>query len=125
MYLYEREARQTNTDIFNRSRGWLERFLTRIGHWEGSPLVESPYFASMAYQRFAAEEGPGAGLPSYQDAVAARGLGWLELVAPYVLTRDYMSLCLVSHRFYDVFCPRLWKDPLVTMRVLGLDLSNG
>ncbi|KAL1870411.1 hypothetical protein VTK73DRAFT_2649 [Phialemonium thermophilum] len=58
-------------------------------------------------------------LPSYQEAVA--GAHWLELVAPYAHVRDYPSLCLVSPRFYEQFAPRLWSDPLRTIRVLGLD----
>ncbi|PKS11790.1 hypothetical protein jhhlp_001083 [Lomentospora prolificans] len=78
----------------------------------------------MDYSRLAMRETLGAGPPSYQDAVTTGGQGWVELVAPYVLTRDYVSLCLVSRRFHDVFCPRLWKDPVFTARILGLDPSN-
>ncbi|KEZ46042.1 hypothetical protein SAPIO_CDS0886 [Scedosporium apiospermum] len=67
----------------------------------------------------------GLGPPSYEQAITTGGQGWwLELVAPYVSVGDYPSLCLVSRRFYDVFCPRLWKDPLVTVRILGLDPGN-
>jgi hypothetical protein len=68
----------------------------------------------------------GLGPPSYEQAITNGGQGWwLELVVPYVSVGDYPSLCLVSRRFYDVFCPRLWKDPLVTVRILGLDPGNG
>ncbi|KAK1460090.1 hypothetical protein CMEL01_03089 [Colletotrichum melonis] len=62
-------------------------------------------------------------LPSYQDAVSK--LDWLELVAPYVADKDFTSLCSVNKRFYAVFAPRLWNDPLVAVRRLGLDPSNG
>ncbi|KAF6822020.1 hypothetical protein CPLU01_12265 [Colletotrichum plurivorum] len=61
-------------------------------------------------------------LPSYQDAVTR--LDWLELVAPYVEDKDFASLCCVSKRFYAVFAPRLWNDPLVAVRRLGLDPSD-
>ncbi|KAM7186356.1 hypothetical protein V8F20_011423 [Naviculisporaceae sp. PSN 640] len=56
--------------------------------------------------------------PSYLDAT--RRQDWLELVAPYVSVRDYTNLCLVSKRFYDLFAPRLWHDPLTAARTLGL-----
>ncbi|KXH68039.1 hypothetical protein CSAL01_10372 [Colletotrichum salicis] len=62
-------------------------------------------------------------LPSYQDAVSK--LDWLELVAPYVADKDFASLCSVNTRFHAVFTPRLWNDPLVTVRRLGLDPSDG
>ncbi|KAK1712003.1 LOW QUALITY PROTEIN: hypothetical protein BDP67DRAFT_544855 [Colletotrichum lupini] len=61
-------------------------------------------------------------LPSYQDAVSK--LDWLELVAPYVADKDFTSLCSVNKRFYAVFAPRLWNDPLVAVRRLGLDPSD-
>ncbi|OHE92472.1 hypothetical protein CORC01_12263 [Colletotrichum orchidophilum] len=63
-----------------------------------------------------------ASLPSYQDAVSI--LDWLELVAPYVADKDFASLCSVNRRFYAVFAPRLWNDPLVAVRRLGLDPSD-
>ncbi|KAI8208326.1 hypothetical protein KHU50_006266 [Colletotrichum sp. SAR 10_65] len=61
-------------------------------------------------------------LPSYQDAVSR--LDWLELVAPYVEYKDFSSLCSVSTHFYATFAPRLWNDPLVAVRRLGLDPSD-
>ncbi|KAJ0269807.1 hypothetical protein COL940_012169 [Colletotrichum noveboracense] len=61
-------------------------------------------------------------LPSYQDAVSR--LDWLELVAPYVEYKDFSSLCSVSTHFYAIFAPRLWNDPLVAVRRLGLDPSD-
>ncbi|KAJ2986007.1 hypothetical protein NUW58_g5236 [Xylaria curta] len=33
---------------------------------------------------------------------------------------SWTSCCLVDHRFYHNFAPRLWRDPLVTVRRLGL-----
>ncbi|KAL1895285.1 hypothetical protein Sste5346_005432 [Sporothrix stenoceras] len=57
-------------------------------------------------------------LPSYEEAVT--GGHWLDLVAPYVALKDYSKLCRVSRRFYDQFAPRLWNDPLQTVRLLGL-----
>lgn len=62
-------------------------------------------------------------LPSYQDAVSR--LDWLGLVAPYVEDKDVAQLCSVNRRFYAVFAPRLWNDPLVAIRRLGLDPSDG
>ncbi|CAK7219445.1 hypothetical protein SCUCBS95973_003824 [Sporothrix curviconia] len=59
-----------------------------------------------------------ASLPSYEEAVS--GGHWLDLVAPYVAIKDYPKLCRVSRRFYDQFAPRLWSDPLQTVRLLGL-----
>ncbi|KAM7220882.1 hypothetical protein V8F06_003776 [Rhypophila decipiens] len=56
--------------------------------------------------------------PSYLDAT--RRQDWLELVAPHVSVRDYPALCLVSKRFYDIFAPRLWHDPLTAARTLRL-----
>ncbi|KAL0941642.1 uncharacterized protein CTRU02_204404 [Colletotrichum truncatum] len=61
-------------------------------------------------------------LPSYQDAISR--LDWLELVAPYVQCKDFANLCSVNRRFYATFAPRLWSDPLVTVRRLGLDPSD-
>ncbi|KAI8166642.1 hypothetical protein K4K49_003446 [Colletotrichum sp. SAR 10_70] len=61
-------------------------------------------------------------LPSYQDAVSR--LDWLELVAPYVEYKDFSSLCSVSTHFYAIFALRLWNDPLVAVRRLGLDPSD-
>ncbi|KAK1994332.1 hypothetical protein LX36DRAFT_713942 [Colletotrichum falcatum] len=59
-----------------------------------------------------------AALPSYQDAVSR--LDWLQLVASYVGDKDLASLCSVNRRFYALFAPRLWSDPLVVVRRLGL-----
>ncbi|CAK7268651.1 hypothetical protein SEPCBS57363_003201 [Sporothrix epigloea] len=59
-----------------------------------------------------------ASLPSYDEAVS--GGHWLNLVAPYVAVQDYPKLCRVSRRFYDLFAPRLWRDPLQTVCRLGL-----
>jgi hypothetical protein len=64
-----------------------------------------------------------ASLPSYDEAISR--LDWLALVAPYVSIRDYANLCLVSHRFYKLFAPRLWMDPLRMVRFLGLDPGDG
>ena len=50
---------------------------------------------------------------------------WLDVVASYVAIKDYRSLCLVCKRFYNRFAPRLWKDPLQTVRALGLDEGDG
>ncbi|KAK1976013.1 hypothetical protein LZ30DRAFT_604308 [Colletotrichum cereale] len=63
-----------------------------------------------------------AALPSYQDAVSR--LDWLQLVASYVGDKDLASLCSVNRRFYAVFAPRLWNDPLIAVRRLGLDPSD-
>lgn len=63
--------------------------------------------------------------PSYEDVVTTARLGWAALAAPYVRAPDYPSLCLVSRRFYEVFAPLLWRDPLVTIRDLGLDPADG
>lgn len=64
-----------------------------------------------------------ASLPSYQEAV--RRCDWLELAGPYIPVGDYTRLCLVSRRFYDHFAPRLWIDPIRTVRLLGLDPGDG
>ncbi|KAI1769915.1 hypothetical protein F4818DRAFT_308488 [Hypoxylon cercidicola] len=57
-------------------------------------------------------------LPSYEEAVAS--LDWLDLVATYVPVADWPRCCLVDRRFYCQFAPRLWQDPLVIVRRLGL-----
>lgn len=61
--------------------------------------------------------------PSYEEAI--RQKDWAEVVAPYINTRDYASLCRVSQRFYAIFAVRLWKDPLVTIRELRRNTSPG
>ncbi|KAI9170927.1 Leucine rich repeat domain containing protein [Paramyrothecium foliicola] len=58
-------------------------------------------------------------LPSYEEATAR--LDWLDLVAPYVRFADYRALCLVSSHLWRVFAPRLWRDPLWSVRQFGLD----
>ncbi|KAF3361039.1 hypothetical protein VdG1_01048 [Verticillium dahliae VDG1] len=60
--------------------------------------------------------------PSYQDAISR--LDWLALVAPYVAVTDYPHLCSVNSHFCSVFAPRLWNDPLRSVRVLGLEPSH-
>lgn len=62
-------------------------------------------------------------LPSYNEATQPRD--WLDTVAPYIDVRDYTNLCLVSRRFYARFALRIWKDPLSTVRALGLDPDDG
>ncbi|KAI0448997.1 hypothetical protein F5B21DRAFT_75994 [Xylaria acuta] len=57
-------------------------------------------------------------LPSYSEATTR--LDWLSLVAPHVPASGWTCCCLVDRRFYDRFAPRLWRDPLVTVRQLGL-----
>ncbi|KAI1456479.1 hypothetical protein F4805DRAFT_432125 [Annulohypoxylon moriforme] len=57
-------------------------------------------------------------LPSYEDAIS--NPDWLDLVADYVPAIYWTRCCLVDHRFYHRFAPRLWQDPLVTIRRLGL-----
>ncbi|KAH6950664.1 hypothetical protein DER45DRAFT_636872, partial [Fusarium avenaceum] len=57
-----------------------------------------------------------ASLPSYQDAVST---DWLCLVAPYILPRDYPSLCRVDSRFWEVFAPRLWARIPGSTRAFG------
>lgn len=64
-----------------------------------------------------------AGLPSYEEATTAPD--WLELVATYVSFSDYRRLSLVSRRFWTIFAPRLWENPLKAVRLLGLDPSDG
>ncbi|KAI2602328.1 hypothetical protein GGR54DRAFT_624644 [Hypoxylon sp. NC1633] len=57
-------------------------------------------------------------LPSYENATSSPD--WLDLVAPYIPEVDWPRCSLVDRRFYHHFAPRLWQDPLVTMRHLGL-----
>ncbi|OTA96631.1 hypothetical protein M434DRAFT_392569 [Hypoxylon sp. CO27-5] len=57
-------------------------------------------------------------LPSYEQAVSSPD--WLDLVAGDVPVVDWPRCCLVDRRFYSRFAPRLWQDPLVTIRRLGL-----
>ncbi|KAI1471024.1 uncharacterized protein F4812DRAFT_449324 [Daldinia caldariorum] len=57
-------------------------------------------------------------LPSYKRATTAPDL--LDLVAAYIPVVDWPRCCLVDRRFYRQFAPRLWQDPLVTIRQLGL-----
>ncbi|KAI5928168.1 hypothetical protein F4810DRAFT_181723 [Camillea tinctor] len=57
-------------------------------------------------------------LPSYQEATTSPT--WLQLVAPYIPVSSWLSCCSVSCQFYHQFAPRLWQDPLVTVRQLGL-----
>ncbi|KAI0517310.1 hypothetical protein F5B22DRAFT_645943 [Xylaria bambusicola] len=57
-------------------------------------------------------------LPSYREATSR--LDWLSLVAPFVPASSWTSCCLVDNRFYESFAPRLWQDPLVVIRQLGL-----
>lgn len=62
-------------------------------------------------------------LPSYEQAITHPD--WLHLVAPYVPVVDWPRCCLVDHRFYLQFAPRLWQDPLVNIRRLGLHPNDG
>ncbi|KAI0407950.1 hypothetical protein F4802DRAFT_551951 [Xylaria palmicola] len=57
-------------------------------------------------------------LPSYSEATSR--LDWLSLVAPFIPASSWTSCCRVDRRFYNHFAPRLWRDPLVTVRELGL-----
>ncbi|KAI1409965.1 hypothetical protein F5Y13DRAFT_78920 [Hypoxylon sp. FL1857] len=57
-------------------------------------------------------------LPSYEQAVT--NPDWLDLAAGYVPVADWPRCCQVDRRFYSRFAPRLWQDPLVTIRRLGL-----
>ncbi|KAI1135824.1 hypothetical protein F5Y05DRAFT_162374 [Hypoxylon sp. FL0543] len=57
-------------------------------------------------------------LPSYEQAVA--NPDWLDLAAGFVPIVDWPRCCLVDRRFYSRFAPRLWQDPLVAIRRLGL-----
>lgn len=61
-------------------------------------------------------------LPSYGEAISS---DWLPLVAPYLPATLYARLCLVSRSWYGEFAPRLWRDPLQTIRALGLDPADG
>ncbi|KAI0154406.1 hypothetical protein GGR57DRAFT_466957 [Xylariaceae sp. FL1272] len=63
------------------------------------------------------------GLPSYREATTRPH--WLSLVTPTVPPADWPRCCLVDHRFYRHFAPRLWQDPLVTIRKLGLHPNDG
>lgn len=62
-------------------------------------------------------------LPSYEQAITHPD--WLHLVAPYVPVVDWPRCCLVDHRLYLQFAPRLWQDPLVNIRHLGLHPNDG
>jgi hypothetical protein len=64
-----------------------------------------------------------ADLPSYFDAV--RRPDWLPLVAPHVRPRDYAACCRVAAAWHVQFAPRLWNDPLVAARQLGLHPNDG
>ena len=64
-----------------------------------------------------------ADLPSYEEAITRQD--WLALVAPYVSFHDYCSLSLVNNRFWQIFAPLLWENPLKTVRLAGLDPSDG
>ncbi|KAJ3577256.1 hypothetical protein NPX13_g3314 [Xylaria arbuscula] len=57
-------------------------------------------------------------LPSYIEATSR--CDWLSLVAPFVPASSWTSCCLIDSRFYNYFARRLWQDPLVTIRQLGL-----
>ncbi|KAH9896329.1 hypothetical protein F4778DRAFT_772197 [Xylariomycetidae sp. FL2044] len=57
-------------------------------------------------------------LPSYQQAID--GSDWLTCVASYIPVKAWPACCLVNHRFYHEFAPRLWQDPLVSVRHFGL-----
>ncbi|KAI0102404.1 hypothetical protein GGR51DRAFT_527248 [Nemania sp. FL0031] len=61
-------------------------------------------------------------LPSYSEATSR--LDWLALVAPHVPASSWSFCCLVDRRLYSHFAPRLWRDPLVTIRRLGLDPND-
>ncbi|KAI0200653.1 hypothetical protein F4808DRAFT_460754 [Astrocystis sublimbata] len=56
--------------------------------------------------------------PSYSAATTR--LDWLSIVAAYIPASCWTCCCLVDRRFYHHFAPRLWQDPLVTVRQLGL-----
>lgn len=62
-------------------------------------------------------------LPSYQEATVAAD--WLQLAAPYLAAADWRRCCLVNSQFYQQFAPRLWLDPLITVRDLGLHPNDG
>ncbi|CAJ2512097.1 Uu.00g077220.m01.CDS01 [Anthostomella pinea] len=58
------------------------------------------------------------GLPSYHEATTSPD--WLSLVASFIPVGCWQTCCLVDRRFYRQFNPRLWQDPLVVIRQLGL-----
>ncbi|KAK1761257.1 hypothetical protein QBC47DRAFT_456887 [Echria macrotheca] len=60
--------------------------------------------------------------PSYQEATGPAD--WLTIIAPKIPPRSYVSLCLVSKRFYRQFAPRLWNDPLAIIQVLKPNLED-
>ncbi|KAI0388823.1 hypothetical protein F5Y17DRAFT_470152 [Xylariaceae sp. FL0594] len=62
-------------------------------------------------------------LPSYSEATSE--VDWLLLVAPFVPASSWTACCLINRRFYRHFAPRLWQDPLVTIRQLGLRPNDG
>jgi len=62
-------------------------------------------------------------LPSYGEATSE--VDWLSLVAPFVPASSWTSCCLVNRRFYRHFAPRVWQDPLVMIRQLGLHPNDG
>lgn len=62
-------------------------------------------------------------LPSYQAATTR--IDWLAVVAPYVRFADYYALCLVDHRSWRIFAPRLWVNILRAVRRRGLNPSDG
>ncbi|KAI1825731.1 hypothetical protein F4861DRAFT_163452 [Xylaria intraflava] len=57
-------------------------------------------------------------LPTYGEATSKQD--WLSLVVSFVPISSWTSCCLVDRRFYNHFAPRLWQDPLVIIRQLGL-----
>ncbi|KAH7039878.1 uncharacterized protein B0I36DRAFT_3067 [Microdochium trichocladiopsis] len=63
-----------------------------------------------------------ADLPSYEEATAETD--WLGLAASYLPTPSLPACCLVNRRFYSLFAPRLWQDPLSAIRQLGLDPND-
>lgn len=46
--------------------------------------------------------------PSYEASSYQRL--W-PIVAPYVLPRDLLAACRVSHHWHDAFAPHLWGNP--------------
>jgi len=62
-------------------------------------------------------------LPSYHEATAE--VDWLGLVGSYLQMRSLPACCLVNRRFYRLFAPRLWQDPLCAIRQLGLNPNDG
>ncbi|KAL3606810.1 hypothetical protein FPOAC2_01776 [Fusarium poae] len=46
-----------------------------------------------------------ASLPSYQDAVSP---DWVRLVITYLSPNDFVALCRVNRRFWEIFAPRIW-----------------